>query len=164
MHHNSVIWTAGLRSIHFQFSPFRNQKSFKYHVIEQWLYLGRAQMLPPTVQQQYRRTHCPFQCYNIQSHTDKPPQCPSSCDYSTAYVSEGGQGESHSKPLRAKAVTRCMKLFSLENRQELQSISYMLVSWSCSPWNLLETQRMFKYKRCQYHHQWENNFSTSLKA
>lgn len=97
------------------------------HLIEQWLYLGRAQTLPPTVQQQYRRTHCSFQRYDIQSHTDKPPQFPSLCCYSTAYVSEGGQGESHSQPLRAKAFTRCMKLFSLEHLQEVQSISYMLV-------------------------------------
>lgn len=76
-------------------------------------------MVSPTVQQQYRGTRCPFQHYDIQSYTDKAPQCPSLSSYSTAYESEGGQGESHSQPLRAKAVTFCMKRYSVENLQEL---------------------------------------------
>lgn len=93
-------------------------------LMKQWLYLDRAQTTSPTVQLQCRWRRFPFPHYDIQSYTDKPPRCPSSSSYSTACESGGGQAESHSQPLRAKAVTRRMKLFSLDktNLQEIRSM------------------------------------------
>lgn len=87
--------------------------------IKQWLYLDRTLMVLPTVQQQYRWIGCHFQQYDIQNYNDTAPQCPSLSSYSTAYESEGGQGAGHSQPLRAKAMTCGMKIYSLENLQEL---------------------------------------------